>query len=349
MKMNLSHQQAFGHFTLRSTHTAALLSVFLGTMVYTHSAAEADAGGNICLRGAANLYSACRSDVKNDFYTGRTICLNISDDQDRKDCLLGNRDTRSEGNTECREIRSARRQLCDSIGGEAYDPPFGNDFAANFVDPLQIGTGIAPNTYLPLVPGSVWTYESSFLDDEGETVTETIEVSVTSETKQIEGITCVTVRDVVREDGVLIEDTDDWFAQDIVGNVWYCGEIAENFETFDGDDPDLPELVDIDGSWKSGRDGGLAGILIPAAPISGEVIRQEVAWREAEDVIEIQSLTGTESTPGGGCTGNCMVTVDFTPLDPGVEEQKFYAPDIGLILEVDDEGNRVELISYSRP
>ena len=85
----------------------------------------------------------------------------------------------------------------------------------NLVDPLQIGTGISPNTYLPLVPGSIWTYVASFLDDEGETVTETFEVSVTSEIKQIEGVTCVTVREIVREDGDLIEDTDGWFAQDI--------------------------------------------------------------------------------------------------------------------------------------
>ena len=240
-------------------------------------------------------------------------------------------------------------QLCGAIGGGAYDPPFGTDFATDFVDPLQIGGAIPPNVYLPLVPGAMWTYESSFVDDEGESVTETIEVTVTSETKQIEGITCITVRDVVREDGVLIEDTDDWLAQDITGNVWYCGEIAENFESFEGDDPDLPELVDIDGSWKSGRDGARAGILMPAVAAPGEVIRQEVAWREAEDVMEIVSVTGSESTPGGGCAGDCVVTLDFTPLDPGVEEYKYYAPGIGLILEVDDEGNRVELMSYSMP
>ena len=97
----------------------------------------------------------------------------------------------------------------------------------------------------------------------------------------IQGITCIVLKDVVDVDGAVIEDTDDWYAQDIDGNVWYCGEIALNFESFEGDDPQDPEVTDIDGSWKAGRDGAQAGILFPYAPQIGEVIRQEVSWREA--------------------------------------------------------------------
>ncbi len=330
-------------------HTSLATLLVAALPVTTALSPAVAAGMDICKRSAGNLHNACRNDLRVAYFTGRAVCLNLLDDDARRDCFDELREERRDGHGECREIRSERFALCSVIGGSAYDPPFGEDHAADFVDPLQIGGAVLPNPYLPLVPGATWTYEATFLDDEGESVTETITVTVTDETKFIEGITCITVNDVVEEDGELVEDTDDWFAQDVNGNVWYCGEIAENFEIFEGDDPEAPELVDIDGSWKSGREGARAGIQMPANPQVGQFIRQEVAWREAEDVIEITSITGSESTPGGSCAGDCVVTRDFTPLEPGVDEQKFHAPGIGLILELDADGNRVELVNYSIP
>jgi hypothetical protein len=170
---------------------------------------------------------------------------------------------------------------------------------------------------------------------------------VTDETKMINGVPCVVVVDTANEDGVVIEITRDWYAQDVTGNVWYCGEIARNFEVFEGDEPATPEVVDIEGSWKAGRDGAEPGILLPFDPQVASVIRQEVSYGEAEDVIRIESITETESSPGGSCDGDCLMTTDFTPLEPDVEENKFYAPGIGLIVEVDLEtGDRVELVEF---
>ena len=77
-------------------------------------------------------------------------------------------------------------------------------------------------------------------------------VQVLNSTKLIAGVTCIVVRDQVFEDGDLVEDTDDWFAQAKDGNVWYCGEEAKDFESFKGDEPRKPELVSIDGSFKAG-------------------------------------------------------------------------------------------------
>jgi hypothetical protein len=172
---------------------------------------------------------------------------------------------------------------------------------------------------------------------------------VTDETKLIDGITCVVVVDTASEDDVVVEITRDWYAQDISGNVWYCGEISRNFEVFEGDDPETPELVDIDGSWKAGRDGAEPGILLPFAPQVGAVIRQEVAYGEAEDVIRVESLTATESSPVASCNGDCLMTTDFTPLEPDVEENKFYVRDVGLIVELEPEdGQRVELVEFSQ-
>ncbi len=141
------------------------------------------------------------------------------------------------------------------------------------------------------------------------------------------------------------EDNIDWFAQDVDGNVWYCGEIAENFEMFAGDDREERELVDIEGSWKHGRDTAEAGILMPFEPVVGGL---EKLFGEAENAMEILSLEGDTSTPGASCNGMCLVTPDFSPIDPDGEENKYYLSGAGIILEVDLEtGARVELQSFT--
>ncbi|MFQ5982927.1 MAG: hypothetical protein ACE5KS_06095, partial [Woeseiaceae bacterium] len=197
----------------------------------------------------------------------------------------------------------------------------------------------APNPWFALVTGNRWVYEGDG---------ETIEVVVTGDTKLIDGVTCVVVTDTATEDDVVVEATDDWYAQDLDGNVWYCGEISENFEEFDGDETDGPELVDIEGSWKAGRDGSEAGILLPLTPEPGDIFRQEFAQTDAEDAIEIVATSATEAAPGGACDGNCLLTRDFTPLEPGAEENKYYVPGTGLIVEINPEtGERVELIEFT--
>ena len=296
-----------------------------------------------CSASARMLYAACGFDASDDFFSGKAQCLDSSDPLE--DCLSVVAVEQEETLEECDDVFGARLELCEELDDAPHEPAFGPDFVANFVDPLEIGATVTPHTFFPLVTGNRWVYEGTFLDDDGEEVTETITVVVTDKVKLIEGIACVVVNDRAEENGVVIENTDDWYAQDTDGNVWYCGEIAQNFESFDGDDPEEPELVDIEGSWKAGREGNKPGILIPAVPEVGDVFRQELAYADAEDVIEILSLEGTEAAPAAACAGDCLVTRDFTPLEPDAEEEKYYAPNIGLILEVNPEtGDRVELI-----
>ena len=49
-------------------------------------------------------------------------------------------------------------------------------------------------------------------------------VTVTNDTKEIHGITTRVVNDTVWVEGKLTETTNDWYAQDDKGNVWYLGE-----------------------------------------------------------------------------------------------------------------------------
>jgi hypothetical protein len=290
-----------------------------------------------CSKTAGVAYRACRNEIRDDYWVAIGKCINLSDADERAECRAEARDEIEEGSELCADQHEARLDLCGLLGEGRYDPEFDPD---NFINPLEIGTSETANPYFPLIPGTRWVYEG---DEEVNTVT------VTDKIKLIEGVTCVVVHDVVEEDGIPLEDTDDWYAQDKDGNVWYCGEISKDFETFEGDDPEDPELVEIEGSWKAGRDGAKPGILMLAAPKVGDIYRQEMALGDAEDAAEVISTTGSEMVPAAACNGDCLVTRDFTPIEPGINESKYYKPGTGLILEVDDEGNRLELVEMTTP
>jgi hypothetical protein len=170
-------------------------------------------------------------------------------------------------------------------------------------------------------------------------------------------VTCIVLRDLVSKDGDLAEATDDWFAQAKDGNTWYCGEEAKDFESFDGDNPRRPELVSIDGSFKAGREGDKPGIIFLASPKKGDVYREEFSLGNAEDATEILSTTYAFGNapdldrfvpPQLGqlfCPGDCVVTKNFSLLEPGVVARKYYARGIGFFLEVKpDTGEILRLV-----
>lgn len=292
-----------------------------------------------CSAIADLAFNACRAEVQQDFLIAKATCINISDAAERRQCKQAARADRNETKDLCRDQREARDDVCDLVGQGRYDPEW---IPANYVDPDDIGNSVSPNIFFSLVPGTQWTYET---DDESNTVT------VTDKIKFVDGVRCRVVTDIVTaSDGFVIEDTDDWYAQDHDGNVWYCGEEVKDFEVFEEDDPVEEELIAIDGSFKQGRDGAKAGIFVLANPLVGDSYRQEVDLGNAEDIVEVLSVSGTESAPGGSCNGDCLVTRDFTPLDPGIEENKYYAPGIGLIVEIGlDDGERNELTNFVQP
>jgi hypothetical protein len=197
---------------------------------------------------------------------------------------------------------------------------------------------VIDNPYYPLIPGTTLEYRSE--TSEG---TETNTVEVTHETKTILGITATVVHDQVFLEGELTEDTYDWYAQDVTGNVWYLGEASCEVE--DG------ECVSIEGSWEAGVDGAMAGIVMWADPAAhqGETYRQEFLAGEAEDVAKVIGTNASVEVPYGEFT-RCIETMDFSPLELGVREHKFYCPGTGLVLEVTSREGRVrnELVDIKR-
>jgi hypothetical protein len=191
------------------------------------------------------------------------------------------------------------------------------------------------NPYWPMAPGSRWVFtETDFKGTE-----ERIVVTVTDRKKTITGIEATVVHDVVTEDGELIEDTFDWYAQDKDGNVWYMGEDTTEFEN--------GKPVSKEGSWEAGVDGAEAGILIPANPEVGISYRQEYLKGEAEDAAKVISIDEQVEVPTGKYKG-VLMTKDWTPLQPEINEHKFYARGVGPILLIGLSGGNFwqELVSY---
>ncbi|MGH2708411.1 MAG: hypothetical protein ACRDJK_08975, partial [Actinomycetota bacterium] len=253
-------------------------------------ALAAGEGPNICGKTTRQLLKACRLEARDDHRVGTAICLNLSDDQASEDCKIATREARSEALAECRDIRDARAEVCADFGPGPYDPVID---PANFVSRID-------NPYAPFRPGAWWEYEKQ--TEEG---LERIRVEVLNKRREILGVGVTTIRDRVWLDGVVIEDTIDWLAQDKAGNVWYFGEISKNFE--DG------LLASLDGSWEAGKDGAKPGFWVKAKPRKGELYRQEYALNnEAEDMVEVLDLDAREIVPFANGR-RVLKTRDFAP------------------------------------
>ncbi|HYV94532.1 MAG TPA: hypothetical protein VE978_22355 [Chitinophagales bacterium] len=202
------------------------------------------------------------------------------------------------------------------------------------IKPENFVLGIT-NQYFPLTPGDTLYYQTVSVED-GDSIFEDITIAVTSDIKVITGINCTVVHDVATEDGEITEDTYDWYAQDIYGNVWYFGEYTQALQD-DGS-------WSTEGSFENGVDGAVAGIIMPGNPhqFIGQTYRQEHYVGHAQDKATILSTDETV-TIGYGTFTNCVKTLETTPLEPGVEENKWYAPGIGEIkASIEVEGDEHE-------
>lgn len=275
---------------------------------------------NICRSTALTVLQACQADARSDTLLAAANCLNRPDAAARKACKHQASEGAQELQQECREQFVARQENCVDFGPAAYAPQ---------IDPANFVAGI-DNPFFPLRPGTTFIYEKQTADG-----LERVEFAVTHTTKVILGVTCIEVRDVVKVDGAVLEDTLDWFAQDTAGNVWYFGENTGEYE--DG------RVVNIDGSFTAGIDEAKPGIVMQAQPVVGDFYRQEFSLDNAEDNAEVLSLTESATVPFGTFSG-CLKTEETTPITPGALEHKFYAPGIGQVLTIDlESGERSEL------
>jgi hypothetical protein len=196
---------------------------------------------------------------------------------------------------------------------------------ANFVKKID-------NRYFPLIPGTAFHYKG--VHENGKTPQADDEF-VTHQTKQILGVTCTVVRDVVSSHGKPIEKTFDWYAQDKAGNVWYMGE--DTRELVHG------KFVKMSDSWQGGVNGAEPGIIMPGHPRPGDAYRQEYYPGHALDQARVLGQGGPQTVPYGSYK-HTLLTVETSPkIDPGVAERKYYVAGVGDIREHTVSGNREQI------
>jgi hypothetical protein len=196
------------------------------------------------------------------------------------------------------------------------------------------GTGFSPNVtnpWFPLRPGTTLVYRGTKDDQPARDV-----FRVTHETVLIGRVRCQVVADQLFLGGVLEETTRDYYTQDRHGNVWYYGEDTAELDAHGN-------VVSTEGSWHAGVSGALPGIFMPATPRVGASFRQEFLAGQAEDHFQILDLHASVTVPFRSFP-RAMLTKEWTPLEPGVLDHKYYARGIGTVKELSVKGP-VEILS----
>lgn len=193
------------------------------------------------------------------------------------------------------------------------------------------------NPWFPWPRGQVLTYTGR--KDNQPTVDRYV---VTGRTKTIAGAPATVIINTLSTKGRVLEATEDWYAQDSQGNVWYLGESTKTFKPNGSVDS-------TEGSWQTGVNGAQAGLFMPANPQVGDSFYQEFYKGQAEDRYTIISMDGTVTVPYGSFK-NALVTEEKTALEPTVVSQKYYVHGIGQVYEVDVAGSQeyAKLVSVKK-
>ena len=193
------------------------------------------------------------------------------------------------------------------------------------------------NEWFPLAPGSVYRYRGV---KDGEPSREVM--TVTHRTRTLDGAETIVVKDLLYLRGRLEERTRDYYTQDDDGNVWYFGEDTAELDA-------KGRVTTREGTWHAGVDGAKPGIFMYAHPRVGQSARQEYLKGQAEDHFAVLRRGIAVTVPFKAFRG-ALLTKEWTPVEPGVLDHKYYARGIGTVLEQTVKGGneRNELVSFVR-
>ena len=193
------------------------------------------------------------------------------------------------------------------------------------------------NPSFPLKPGSKWFYRGA---DTGGHFSD--KMHVRHKRKKILGVYTTIVRDSVFRHGKPREVTSDWYAQDRNGNVWYFGENTKELDAHG-------HVTSREGSFKAGKNGARPGVLFPGDPKFGQTARQEFLKGQAEDHFKVLDTSARVRSPYVS-SRHAVRTKEWTPLEPGIVEHKYYVRGVGTVKTKVIKGprERLQLISFHR-
>ena len=206
------------------------------------------------------------------------------------------------------------------------------DFLSADFDPAQP----IDHPYFPMTDTRTYVYRG-FEDDEP--IDERFEHTNVGAGPVIAGVQSFAQRDREFEDGLLVEETFDYFAQDTLGNVWYLGE---DVTTFEYDDEGNLIGTSSEGAWRAGVNGASAGFIMPADLVVGFNYFQEFA--PADEALDQGTIFAfiDELILEFGTFRDVLQVFETTELEPDAREFKYYAPGIGLILVEEDLDENLE-------
>jgi hypothetical protein len=196
-------------------------------------------------------------------------------------------------------------------------------------DPAQFTPGAAiTNPYFPVAAGMQSDFRAEGKDEAGNSFVETGSSTGTGPGPTLAGVATNTVTDLAYEDGVLVERTLDYYAQDDAGNVWYMGEDVINYVY---DDAGKLTETNSKSSWRAGVNGALPGYQMLADPAADAAYFQEFA--EADGALDQAMILGVmdELTVPAGTYKDVLMIYETSSLDPALLEVKYYAPGVGLV------------------
>jgi hypothetical protein len=203
----------------------------------------------------------------------------------------------------------------------------GRSWTASF--PVEEFSTVGSNEYFILEPGHTLVLEGR---ERGKALHLTI--TVLENTRVVDGVETRVVRERELLAGELIEESLNYFAIGRTTNtVYYFGEDVDFYEN--------GQIVNHDGSWRSGVGGARYGVLMPGLFLLGAKYYQEVAPEIALDRAENLSISESITTTAGTFVA-CAKVRETTPLDPSAKDFKYYAPGIGLV-----KSNSLVLTSYT--
>jgi hypothetical protein len=167
------------------------------------------------------------------------------------------------------------------------------------------------------------------LNDAGKLVPSPDRMRVAHVHKQVDDIQVLVVNDNVFLNGLLEEATQDYYAQDVHGNVWYMGEFETDFVR---DKNGKVIKITHPDSWEGGVNGAKPGFIMLAHRRVGADYFQEHAPGVALDTAQVTAVDLTLRVQGK-VYHHVVLTKEFSSLEPTILDFKWYAPGIGMVLE----------------